>query len=197
MEIEPVYYYLLPVTVAIIAFLFFRMQIYDFWFSSLKTSSMNEGSRHITSVVFSTLTLPVMLFCVVSAFYNISSTFSNVTGMLPDKKFSATEWRRRPRQRYEIARDLEHSEILIGKTRYQAEKLLGRGYTMKNPEIVFYNTGFERKPGIFDKQPKMTHFIVRVGNDTIYSAYYFGEGDISFGNTMFEPAEPDSASEQN
>ncbi|WP_066217563.1 hypothetical protein [Formosa haliotis] len=103
------------------------------------------------SLIISIVLTPVLYFYVLYPLINIFSDYHH------EKHFEAKAWKKTPAYRYEMAYDLEHSKLLLGKSKSEITTLLGKpewfswNDAIKANDTNFWNYNLGIKPGAFNK----------------------------------------------
>ncbi|MFB9054171.1 hypothetical protein ACFFVB_13870 [Formosa undariae] len=112
--------------------------------------SRSIDKRIWVSLLISLVLTPIVYFYLLYPLINIFSTYHH------EKHFETEVWKEKPAYRYEMANDLEQSDVLIGKTKSEIKDILGKpGWFSWNDAIKandsnYWNYNLGLKPGAFN-----------------------------------------------
>ncbi|WP_020403793.1 hypothetical protein [Gracilimonas tropica] len=129
--------FVINILIAIPVFFFFR------WL--LKKTKFSIKSRQLLSSIGTVIITPLIYVGLVLSFIFLISYY-------PSKEFDQQEWMDEPSERYEMSEDIIESELLIGKTKKEVEKMLGPSNDMEKDNWA-YMLGFV--PGIANIDPSV------------------------------------------
>ncbi|MBP1839719.1 hypothetical protein [Formosa algae] len=113
--------------------------------------SRTIDKRIWVAFLISIVLTPMIYFYVLYPLINIFSDYHH------EKHFEAKAWKKSPAFRYEMANELEQSDLLIGKSKTEVNTLLGEpewfswNDAIKANDSNFWNYNLGIKPGAFNK----------------------------------------------
>ncbi|CDF78682.1 conserved hypothetical protein [Formosa agariphila KMM 3901] len=116
-------------------------------FIALFIFSRTIDKRTWVALAISLVLTPIIYFYVLYPLINIFSSYHH------EKHFEAEAWEDKPAYRYEMANDLEHSNVLLGKNKSEVTTILGKpewfswNDAIKANDSNFWNYNLGIKPG--------------------------------------------------
>ncbi len=117
--------------------------IFFLWRVIFRKSKMVKLMKYTTVSVLTIITAPVLYIGIIAAMFFAGEYY-------PDRNFDAKGWKHRADQRYEYAKDIVNSKLLIGKSENEVIRLLGKREYPDTTKTWGYELGFRPEIGNID-----------------------------------------------
>jgi hypothetical protein len=118
--------------------------IYFIFRRRFKKRIQSTRKRKIVTWVSTILVTPLVYITIVAITFFCMEYY-------PNKDFDRQQWLTDKEERYEFAKDIVNSNMLIGKTKLQVEKILGNNSNPNENDYWYYDLGY--RPELFNIDP--------------------------------------------
>ncbi|WP_434036432.1 hypothetical protein [Formosa sp. 4Alg 33] len=133
--------------------------------------SRTIDKRIWVAALISLVLTPIVYFYLLYPLINIFSTYHH------EKQFKAEVWKEKPAYRFEMANDLEQSDLLLGKSKSEIKAILGKpGWfswndATKTNDSNYWNYNLGLKPGAFNTKQECLEITFEGGKVRLLEHY--------------------------